>query len=84
VGKRVWLRVERQTLRRLPRTGAVLFTIRIHQERLAVLADDPEAAGALAASIRSMDEAFETYKGLAQVRDATLAFADAIATRGAP
>jgi dimethylamine monooxygenase subunit A len=28
--ERLWLRVERQTLKKLKRTGAVLFTIRIH------------------------------------------------------
>ena len=29
-GERLWLRVERQTLRKLKETGAILFTIRIH------------------------------------------------------
>ena len=29
-GERLWLRVERQTIRKLKGTGAVLFTIRIH------------------------------------------------------
>ena len=33
-GERVWVRTERQTLRRLARTGAVLFTIRVFQCRL--------------------------------------------------
>ena len=33
-GQRLHLRVERQTLSRLPRTGAVLFTIRTHMKRL--------------------------------------------------
>ena len=32
--ERVWVRTERQTLRRLPRTCAVLFTIRVFQCRL--------------------------------------------------
>jgi hypothetical protein len=39
------LRVERQTIRRLPETGAVLFTIRIRLYRLAeLLADQPLAS----------------------------------------
>jgi len=39
------LRVERQTIRRLPQTGAVLFTIRIRLYRLAeLLADQPLAS----------------------------------------
>ncbi len=30
----LWLRVERQTLRRLPESGAIVFTIRTYQQRL--------------------------------------------------
>ena len=33
-GERLWVRSERQTLRRLPRTGALLFTIGVAAERL--------------------------------------------------
>ncbi len=33
-GDRLWLRVERQTLRKLKQTGAILFTIRIHLRQL--------------------------------------------------
>lgn len=39
VGDRVILRVERQTLRRLPETGAIVFGIRIHQRPLSALPD---------------------------------------------
>jgi hypothetical protein len=45
----VWLRSERQTLRRLPRSGAVLFTIRTQQCRLTeAVAEQPELAVPLA------------------------------------
>ncbi|MFN9937275.1 MAG: heme-dependent oxidative N-demethylase subunit alpha family protein, partial [Hyphomonadaceae bacterium] len=40
------VRVERQTIRRLPQTGAVLFTIRIRLYRLADLLCDRGLAGA--------------------------------------
>ena len=40
-GQKLWLRVERQTLRRLPRTLAVLFTIRTFVRPLAGVAADP-------------------------------------------
>lgn len=63
-GERLWLRVERQTLRRLSATGAVLFTIRIHRWPLARLADRPEAAGRLAQSIATMPPAMQRYKSL--------------------
>jgi hypothetical protein len=52
-GDRLWLRSERQTLRRLPRSGAVLFTIRVQLVRLAVLAQRPDVAAELAASARA-------------------------------
>ena len=38
---RLWLRSERQTLRRLPATGAVLFTIRVQQTPFASLRSGP-------------------------------------------
>ena len=44
----LWLRSERQTLRRLPRTGAVLFTIRTQVCPVAVLARVPDVAARLA------------------------------------
>ena len=49
----VWLRSERQTLRRLPRTGAVLFTIKTQQCPLPTLAARPDLARALASRLRS-------------------------------
>jgi hypothetical protein len=78
----VWLRVERQTLQRLPATGAILFTIRIHRAPLQVLAGDPAAAAALAAAVRSMDAAMLHYKALPRVRAAALAYLDSVSAGG--
>jgi hypothetical protein len=64
VGRRVWLRVERQTLRRLPETGAVAFGIRIHQQPLASLSDDPATLVRLRAAVDAMPEPTFQYKGL--------------------
>jgi hypothetical protein len=44
---RWWLRSERQTLRRLPLSDAILFTIRVQTVPLAVLAGRPDRARAL-------------------------------------
>ena len=52
-GDRLWLRSERQTLRRLPASGAVLFTIRVQVVPLSVLARRPDVAHALAAYARA-------------------------------
>ncbi|HEY1410908.1 MAG TPA: DUF3445 domain-containing protein, partial [Rhodopila sp.] len=46
-GERVFLRVERQTLRRLPVSGAVLFGIRVHVYRLDRVIDGAVRAAAL-------------------------------------
>ena len=55
-GRRIFLRVERQTLRRLPRTGAVLFTIRTHQRPLKSLADRPQELARMAEAVRGLPE----------------------------
>jgi hypothetical protein len=49
----LWLRSERQTLRRLPGSGAILFTIRVQMAPLSVLSLRPDRAGDLAGWLRS-------------------------------
>jgi dimethylamine monooxygenase subunit A len=63
-GERLWLRVERQTLRRLPATGAVVFTIRVHRWPLARLAGKPEAAARLKGAIETLPAALARYKSI--------------------
>jgi len=75
----LWLRVERQALRRLPVTGAVVFAIRTRQWRLDELAAHPEQADGLAASLRSTPDDLAGYKGVATVRPALLAWLDRVA-----
>ena len=54
--RRVRLRVERQTLRRLPRSGAIVFTIRVYLTPLEELVREPDVPGRLASAIRSWPE----------------------------
>ncbi len=54
------LRVERQTIRRLPRTGAVLFTIRVALDPVSALAPDLRAL--LGESWRGADARARAYK----------------------
>ncbi|SNS12316.1 MULTISPECIES: DUF3445 domain-containing protein [unclassified Azospirillum] len=61
-GQRLFLRVEKQTLRKLPGSGAVLFTIRTHQRALAALT--PEQQAHFAAILRSVPDDVARYKGL--------------------
>jgi hypothetical protein len=79
VGAERWLRIERQTLRRLPASGAVVFTIRTLLGRLDVLRNDPEAAGLLAAAIRELPEDVARYKlGPLPARAALLDWLDGV------
>jgi hypothetical protein len=71
-GERVFLRVERQTLRRLPVTGAVLFGIRVHVYRLDSVIDRAERAAALAAAVRALPAEVQHYKSLLPFREALL------------
>jgi hypothetical protein len=75
-GARLFLRVERQTLRRLPRTGAVLFTIRTHQRPLETLADRPQELARLAEAVRGLPEDTARYKSVTPFREALLAYLD--------
>ncbi len=71
-GNRVFLRVERQTLRRLPVTGAVLFGIRIHVYPLNDVIDRPDRAADLAEAVRALPEDIQHYKSLLPFRDALM------------
>lgn len=51
-GEALWVRSERQTLRRLPDTGAILFTIGVYVAPLASLA--PKRIAALAGSLQTL------------------------------
>lgn len=59
----LWLRTERQTLRRLATPGVVLFTIRTQQAPLAVLAERPDVAHRMAAAIAAWPPELRAYKG---------------------
>lgn len=56
------LRVERQTLRRLPATGGALFTIRVWLAPLGSLAEDPARRAAFARAWRSATPELRAYK----------------------
>jgi hypothetical protein len=78
-GERCFFRVERQTLSRLPRTGAILFTIHTYRAPLAALAADPEWARRLLAAVEGMPPPFAAYKGIAAYADALAAYLRACA-----
>ena len=76
-GATTWLRREHQTLSALPRTGVVLFTIRIFQDALGEVARDAELARRLLGAVRTMDPALQHYKSMPVLRDAVVAYLEA-------
>ena len=68
----VWLRIERQALMNLPRSGGVLFGIRIELHPLANVKEDTVAAQRLARALRTMPGEAAAYKGLATARERLL------------
>ncbi len=71
--ERLFLRVERQTLMRLPQSGSVLFAIHVHSYPLARVLAVPGAAADLEAAVRALPESLAVYKSLPPIRDALLA-----------
>ena len=71
IPERMRLRVERQTLRRLPRSGAVVFTIRVYLTPLEELGNGE--AGRLAAAIRGVKEQEVVHRCVQQHRKSLLA-----------
>jgi hypothetical protein len=77
----VYVRVERQTLRRLPQTGDILFTIRIYSDPLAHLKTHPEVqrlAQHLSQQIAQLSKEELAYKGLSRAAPAIRAALETI------
>lgn len=71
--ERTFARVERQTLRRLPLSGDILFTIRIYNDPLAAFRSLPNAAAVastFAAQLEELTDPQAAYKGLVDKRAA--------------
>ena len=84
IGEQLYLRIERQTLRRLPISGDILFTIRIHIDRMSELRSHPEGpalAAGLRAQMLALEDAQLDYKGLLEVREPLAAYLASVATR---
>ena len=64
-----WWRLERQSLVALPRSGGVLFGIRLEIRPLTEIHREPDSCAALVRALRTMPEAMARYKGLASARE---------------
>jgi hypothetical protein len=76
------IRVERQTLRRLPLSGDILFTVHVHVDPAAGLVADPrgrELARALHGQLAALSPDELAYKGIVEARELLLAYLAALA-----
>ena len=70
----IFIRMESQTLRKLPRTGMILFTIRTYAEPLTRWAAMPGAVASLLEMLDGMTPEMRDYKGFAMYEDALRTF----------
>ena len=70
----IFIRMESQTLRKLPRTGMILFTIRTYAEPLTRWAAMPGAVASLLEMLDDMTPEMRDYKGFAMYEDALRTF----------
>ena len=69
-------RSERQSLRRLPRSGGVVFTIRTYFHPITEVAAEPYVPGRLASAIRSWGDDVSRYKGKEKYQEVLLEYLD--------
>ncbi|TGO23923.1 hypothetical protein BPAE_0117g00180 [Botrytis paeoniae] len=74
--KHHWFRSERQTLRRLPRSGGVVFTIRTYFHPITEICEEPYVPGRLASAVRSWGEDVSKYKGKEKYGEVLLEYLD--------
>ncbi|KAK3672177.1 hypothetical protein LTR78_007930 [Recurvomyces mirabilis] len=74
--KNHYFRSERQSLRRLPRSGGVVFTIRTYFLPVTEIAEEDGVPGRLASAVRSWGEDVSRYKGRERYGDVLLEYLD--------
>jgi len=73
-----FIRIERQTLRKMPVSGDILFTIRIHLDPLSALKSNPDAIGPFIEQLRALGAEELDYKGMAEKRDGLIEVLEAL------
>ena len=75
-GDRLFIRVERQTIRRLPKTKAIAFTIRVHVDPLSSIKEDLSLVRDLKKAIKNLSEGMKRYKSLGPIETALVGWLD--------
>ncbi|KAI1819857.1 hypothetical protein F4861DRAFT_534121 [Xylaria intraflava] len=71
-----YYRSERQTLRRLPRSGGIVFTIRTYFHPIKEISEEDYVPGRLASAVRSWGDDVSRYKGKDKYADVLLEYLD--------
>ncbi|CZT13400.1 uncharacterized protein RAG0_16912 [Rhynchosporium agropyri] len=71
-----YFRSERQSLRRLPKSGGVVFTIRTYFHPITEICEEPYVPGRLASAVRSWGDDVGKYKGRDRYGDVLLEYLD--------
>ncbi|KAF8529912.1 hypothetical protein JB92DRAFT_3106604 [Gautieria morchelliformis] len=74
----VYFRSERQSLRRLPKTGCICFTIRTYFHPVTEIIEEPGIPGRLAAAVRSWPDPIAQSKGKELYADTMLPWLDSL------
>ena len=82
-GDRLFLRVERETLRRFPETDCVLFTIRTYIRPLSHLVERPEDAGRLADALSQLPDDVRDYKRTTELTAAAVKWLNSVVAKQA-
>ncbi|GAA5922548.1 hypothetical protein JCM1841_006196 [Sporobolomyces salmonicolor] len=72
----IHFRTERQTLRRLPKSKAILFTIRTYLDPVSELVKEPGVPGRMASALRSWPRDVHWYKGAGKYTPVLLPYLD--------
>ena len=80
-GELLWMRVERQTLSRLPDSNAVAFSLHTYSDPLSCLQSDVESLRAILALLRNYPEERWKYSEMDIVREPLMIWLEAAASR---
>ena len=80
-GELLWIRVERQTLSRLPDSNAVAFSLHTYSDPLSSIGSDPESVRAILALLRDYTAERWKYSEMDIVREPLLLWLEAAASR---
>ncbi len=78
-GDKVYMRCERQTLRRLPNTGWILFTIKTYLDKVSKLHKYPKEVQNLSSLLRSAPTSLLSYKNINHFLEPLLVYLDELA-----